>query len=587
MGVDQLGMSNRRRVSPPSIGVGLTLETAAWAAVALVALILRLAGLAYRPMGSAEAEQAWTALSIVGGQPGLSALAVSPLLVSLQIITFAVASASEGLARLWPVLAGTATVLLPYGLRQDLGRIGALFASLLLAFSTSMLFWSRSATGESLALLGGLGLVVGLAHLRRTPTGGWLFFSVVMLSLVFLSGPLGYSALVLVAPVALLAWRSRERWQGDDGVPTTQPDLIGAAILFSVVLLLGSTALFFHPSGLALMASAPGHWLAQFVGPGEYSPLELFLQLVLTEPLLVASGLAGLFLGLRQRHWLAEGLGISLALGFLLLLARAGRSPGDVALLAVPLALLGGKAIASFVSTLALGKQALETAGLLAAGVAIVGSMAIWLANYVASWPAGPQPAFLISALVALGVLLSILILYVFLFGSHFTAQVGILLLVLVLGLLGLRAAVRINHNGDGLVWGSLLHRTGATDARNLTAYLERLSAQRGGDLRDLDVAILVQPGNEPPAMVRWYLRDAVVRLAAGAGAASREDVFIGLSDHQPPGDGGYSGKSFRLAQRWTPQGLRGEALWRWLLYGQFDQIQGEERVVVWLPTAK
>ena len=145
---------------------------------------------------------------------------------------------------------------------------------------------------------------------------------------------------------------------------------------------------------------------------------------------------------------------------------------------------------------------------------------------------------------------------------------------------------MRANHNSDGLVWGSLLQWTGATDAQSLPAYLERLSAQRGGDLRDLDVAVLVQPGNEPPAMLRWYLRGADVRQVAGAGDANRETVLVGLWDGQLLADGGYSGKSFRLAQHWTPQGLRGEALWRWLLYGHFDQIQGEERAIVWLPVA-
>jgi hypothetical protein len=586
-----------------------------------MAFALRMVGLAYRPMSPAEVEQAWTALSLLAGQSGLSAPAVSPLLLSLQSVTFALASASEGFARFWPALAGTLTVMLPYGLRQDLGRVGALFASLLLAVSTSMLFWSRSATGESLAILGGLGLVVGLAHLRRTRTRRWTLFSLAMLSTVLLAGPSGYSVLVLVAPLAYLAWRSREsdpRYAAEsvsegpkkgpaepssgrssalsdmenpgegerEREPAGQSDLVGSAVIFVVLLLLGSTAMFLNPGGLAVLADVPGHWFAQFGNPGPYSPLRLILQLILTEPLLVASGLAGLVLGLRQRHWLAEGLGVWLALGLLLLLVRAGRSPGDVALLVVPLALLGGMAIAFLASALVIGEQAVEAALLLAAGVAIVGSMAIWLANYVASWPVGPQHAFLISALAALGVLLGVLILYVFLFGSRFTTQVGILLLLLVLGLLGLRAAMRANHSSDGLVWGSLLHEVGATDAQNLPAYLERLSAQRGGDLRDLDVTVLVQPGHEPSPLLRWYLRGANVRLAAGAGDAGRQDVLVGLSDYLPPGEAGYSGRSFRLTQWWTPQGLRGEALWRWLLYGHFDQIQGEERAIVWLPVA-
>jgi hypothetical protein len=46
---------------------------------------------------------------------------------------------------------------------------------------------------------------------------------------------------------------------------------------------------------------------------------------------------------------------------------------------------------------------------------------------------------------------------------------------------------------------------------------------------------------------------------------------------------GEYSGQSFRIAQAWAPDALRGRDLWRWLLFGRFDALQGEERAVLWV----
>ncbi len=585
----------------------ITLERLAYFAIAALALVLRLASLHVAPMSPVEAVQAMAALDLVAERGALPAAGASPLLLNLHWLIFLLTQATETSARLMPSLTGVATVLLAYGLRAELGRMGALAAALLLAVSSTLVFWSRSATGESLALLAGMALVVGLAGWRRTSGRGWMVWLAVALAGLLLSAPIGYSILLAAAPLAAMALQpAGERRHAAAGLGT-------AGLVFALVLLLGATGFFFLPGGLAAAAELPAAWLAGFTGSGTLVPdasagvalpglattqtssvFALVINLLWLEPLVLMTGLAGLAVGVRRRHWLAQGLGLWLALALLLLLVRAGRSPADVAVLALPLALLGGLALAAFAEHFSLGEQRAEALVLLAAGLAILGSVAVWLAQYTESWKAEPQMAFLISAGAALLVLVALLVAYVVIFGGRLTLQVGLALALIVLALLGLRGTLLTSHNRDGLRWGSHAPVAGASGGPELRLALERLATQRGTDLRDLPVAFLATPGTEAPALLRWYARGAVLQSPA---VGDPDLVWLGMDGDvapvgspspqpSPQGRGSaFSGQSFRLAQSWSPDGLGGRALWRWLLFGQFDALQGEQRAVLWVQT--
>ncbi len=576
----------------------ITLERLAYMAIAALALILRLASLHVAPMSPVEAVQAMAALDLVTERGALTAAGASPLLLVLQWLTFLLAQATETAARIVPALAGTTTVLLAYGLRAELGRLGALAAALLLAVSSTLVFWSRSATGESLALLAGMALIVGLAGWRRSGGAGWLVWLAVALAGLLLSAPIGYSILLAAAPLAAMALLpAGNRRQAVAGLGT-------AGLVFVLVLLLGATGFFFLPGGLAAVAELPAAWLAGFTGSGTLAPdasagvassslamtgtssvLGLGINLLWLEPLVLMAGLAGLVIGLRRRHWLAQGLGLWLAVALLLLLFR-------VAVLALPLALLGGLALAAFAEHFDLGEQRAEALALLVAGLAILGSVAVWLAQYTESWQAEPQMAFVISAGAALLVLVALLVAYVVIFGGRLTLQVGLALALIVLALLGLRGTLLTSHNRDGLRWGSWANAAGASGGPELRLALERLAMQRGTDLRDLPVAFLTAPGSETPALLRWYARGAV---PASPAVGNSDLVWLGMDGDVAPSDspspqpsptgrgGAFSGQSFGVAQSWSPASLRGQSLWRWLLFGQFDALQDEQRAVLWV----
>jgi hypothetical protein len=418
----------------------------------------------------------------------------------------------------------------------------------------------------------------------------------VALAGLLLSAPIGYSILLAAAPLAAMALRpARDRRHAAAGLGT-------AGLVFVLVLLLGATGFFLLPGGLAAVAELPAAWLAgftdsEFASPslamtGPSSVLGLGINLLWLEPLVLMTGLAGLVVGLRRRHWLAQGLGLWLAVALLLLLFRAGRSPADVAVLALPLALLGGLALAAFAEHFDLGEQRAEALALLVAGLAILGSVAVWLAQYTESWQAEPQMAFVISAGAALLVLVALLVAYVVIFGGRLTLQVGLALALIVLALLGLRGTLLTSHNRDGLRWGSWANAAGASGGPELRLALERLAMQRGTDLRDLPVAFLTAPGSETPALLRWYARGAV---PASPAVGNSDLVWLGMDGDVAPSDspspqpsptgrgGAFSGQSFGVAQSWSPASLRGQSLWRWLLFGQFDALQDEQRAVLWV----
>jgi 4-amino-4-deoxy-L-arabinose transferase-like glycosyltransferase len=609
----------------------LTLERLGYVAIGLLALVLRLASLGVAPLGPAEASQAMAALDLAANRSALPAAGASPLLLHLHGLLFLLAQANESSARLIPALAGVALVLLAYGLRAELGRLGALGAALLLAISTTLVFWSRQATGESLALLAGMALVVGLAGWRRSPGRGWAIWLAATLALLLLSAPIAYSILLAAAPLAAMALR-----------PSSQPrpaaaGLGVAGLALVLILLLGATGLFFQPGGLAAAADLPAAWLAGFGGSGLASPsfamtsgivsssltmtnsvLGLGVKLVWLEPLTLALGLAGLAVGLRQRQgsdpadrssltagpsseppsqgqrspFLAVGLGLWLALSLLLLLLRAGRTSADLAVVILPLALLGGLALARFALYFDLGEHKAEGVALLVGGLIVLASAAVWLAQYTESWKGEPQTVFLVSAGAVLVILLAIFGIYALFLGRRLALQVGLALALTALLLLNLRGMLLVNFNRDGLRWGSLAAEIGASDAAELPRSLARLATQRGADLRDLPVAFLTAPGNETPSLLRWHARGA----AAGSPAVDGVNlVWLGMESDPPPGEsplarpsftesgGAYSGQSFRLAQSWSPEGLRGRALLRWLLFGQFDALHGQQRAVLWV----
>ena len=183
----------------------LTVEVALYGLLGLLALVSRLYALGNHPLSTSEATQALRAWQATSG-PGGEALAASPLLFAGQALAFAVLGAGDGAARLLPAVAGVVLVLLPYLVRHRLGRIGALATSALLLISPTVLFASRSGSGDVLLLTAGLAALVGLIGWVDFRRPAYLYLSAVSAALALTAAPGIYSLiLALAAGLGLLA----------------------------------------------------------------------------------------------------------------------------------------------------------------------------------------------------------------------------------------------------------------------------------------------------------------------------------------------------------------------------------------------
>ncbi|MFQ5611785.1 MAG: hypothetical protein ACE5H9_06590 [Anaerolineae bacterium] len=582
-----------------------------YALVALLALGLRLWRLDVFPLSSLEAGDALVALDLSrGGLPGGGNY--SPLMVSLGSFFFFLFDATEVTARLGPALLGTGLVLLPLGLRRQLGRVGALAAAILLAFSPLALYLSRTANGEIGVAAGGLAIVVGVLNwfegagqaagsgdpnsspaplLPRTVAP---LLAGLGLAIALTSGSLVYSLLIALGLAAGLTYLRARPGSRTRSVQ----DLWGAELQRAVIWGLAgfvvlSTSALFNLDGIAATSDLFSTWLSGFGRlEGQIGGYPAILLLLFYEPLLVVSSLIGLSLVILRRHRFGIFLITWLVASLILDLAMAGR-PQDAALLPVlPLALLGGLALDY------LGRRLRAEGGWgregLILGVGLVMNafayieLTLWT-RCVADTPNCSQ-AWLIPAVVEVAFLVLVLL---FVVGYGFGVGLrGLSLTVLTLALLAsLASAWRLNYGPLRLLpYQPLVIRAPATGLLTLESVLADLSAERVGDPTLLDVKVI---GLDSP-LVRWRLRDFSHLnpvAAAEAGTASPAEGNNAIAILAAPDipfealgiEGPYAGQDFMIEASWRPAGLGPKLFIRWLLFREAPTMPAGERVVLWV----
>lgn len=201
----------------------LTLETLLYGVIFVLALGLRLWKLGAYPLSNVEAEQSLVALALYRGhlpEPGQ----YSPLLVSLNTLTFLLFGSSDASARLAPVLLGSALVLLPLTLRRQLGPPVCLLASALLAISPVGLYLSRTLNDEVGLAVGALMIVSGFFNWAssqpstpqaRQKQQRWLLVLAAGLALLLAAGPMAYSILLVFGLIVLVKFSAfKALWSG-------------------------------------------------------------------------------------------------------------------------------------------------------------------------------------------------------------------------------------------------------------------------------------------------------------------------------------------------------------------------------------
>ena len=315
----------------------ITIEQILYALAFLLALGLRMLNLGAAPLTDLEAGWALQALNVAEGQH--AALGPAPGYVLLTGLLFFLFGDSNAIARLWPALAGSLLVLLPWTFRGYLarypgGRIAGLVLAFGLALDPGLVAASRLAGGPMLAAGFGL-LALGFAYDRRSLPSG------ILGGLALLSGPpalqgalglaLAWGAALLLKLTGLPGW-SRP---GEDGY--RREFARAGALAAGGTILLAGTLFFRQPQGLGALAGTFPAFIAGWVNASGIPASRLLAALVFYQPLALVFGLVAAVRGWVSGTALPRVLSLWSVSALVLALLSPGRQVSDLVWVLVPL----------------------------------------------------------------------------------------------------------------------------------------------------------------------------------------------------------------------------------------------------------
>ena len=594
--------------------VWLTVERAAYLVVGLLAAGVRLFQLGLRPFSESEAVQALAAFRFVEGASQTAPAGTAPALFAGNVLGFTLVGSSDIVARWLPALAGLVLALLPYGLRHRLGRGGALAASLLLAISPSMVFFSRSVDSAILVACCGLALVVGVINYLDTRRPIFLYGAAIALGLGLTTGAGIYTLILIMVAFGLLLYLSERAqdhetgwssllvawWalRGEKGLLARVGSVL--AVTFGLV----STVAILYPAGLGHTADLIGDWVQRFLPGQSQQPLIYPVLLLLRYELLImilglvelGRWLVGSRIGRRDPTPSGSSFPHTAFFGFwalvalLIVLVSGHRSPGNLLLVVMPLALLAGQGIGRAWRWVTGHSLWVGAVGFAAVASGLLAFFYLQLASYgltnnsTVSTVVGitfySSVSYLLLGLLALLLLGGLVVAALIWRGGDLVLAGGWLTALIVFGLFGFRSTWGLNFTHASDARELMLLQATAPDVRLLVERLESLSREIQGDAHTLTVTTDVQTG----PVVAWYLRDfdrqivvddldtppntlAAVTLAA-------QDLPIGET---------YRGQSFPLRTHWLPWGLWEQGLARWILFTEGSLPVVDQEVVLWV----
>src|ERR1051325_1767471 len=171
-----------------------------------------------------------------------------PLLFELNALAYLLFGASDFTARLVPALLGVAIIGMPYLLRHELGRAGAIAASALFVISPAFLYFSRFIRHDIYVDAFTLLLVIGVFRYLATGNRTWFYTSCISAALLFatkedfyISGFIPF--VFLVVSWFLLRGERRMLFRGRVRALGVRAWLIGGATFVAINLLLYTTFL--------------------------------------------------------------------------------------------------------------------------------------------------------------------------------------------------------------------------------------------------------------------------------------------------------------------------------------------------------
>jgi uncharacterized protein (TIGR03663 family) len=591
-----------------------TVERAAWIGLGLLAAVVRFFQLGLRPLNEVEALQALAAYRFSQGAIEAAPAGTVPALFSGNVVGFSLFGASDISARWLPALAGLILVLLPYGLRHRLGRGGALAASLLLALSPAAVYFSRALDGVILVAACGLAIAVGLINYLDSRRPAYAYLAAGALGLGLCAGPAIWTLVLIFAAFGLLLYLAEKIGKRESGWSSLlvawwalrgESGLLAqlGAVLAATFGLVAMTFVL-HPAGVGQAADLLGGWLVGFWPESGGNPALYPIVLLLRyEALVLVLGLVEI----GRALWAARSAALALtragsafphttfltfwaAAAALVILIAGHRPAGNILLVVVPLALLAGQGVARAWRWLArrhIWAEAWSIAGIaLVLGVFLYLQIASYsLADHAANLSfAGlslpTSSAYLLLALIGFSLLVGLGAIAWAWRGPALLLGGGWLTLLVVLGLFGFQAMWGLNVAQAADPRQILIAETTRPEVRLFVEELESLSLAEVGDAHLLPITVDADTG----PVVAWYLREF-----------ERQSVVKGLAD--PPGTVAaitlaaqdlpigetFRGQGFPLRAWWTPWGIGGQPMVRWLLFNAGYKPFVDQEVVLWV----
>jgi hypothetical protein len=274
-----------------------TIEGSLYALALLAGLVLRLAALNNAGLNDVEAGWALQALGLARGQAVV--IGPQPLYVLLTGLLFSILGSSNLLARLLPALSGSLLVLFPFFMRGYFGKKAAVILAFGLALDPALVFLSRSAGSQIMAL--SFGLLTVAAIFSRRPVWAGIFGGLALLSgPQVVAGALGL-ALAWIAAKLLVNAGVLQPLSGEDPAETPgerQSARLGLYFLAGT-LLVASTLFFRYPQGLGALADSISAYFSGWAAASGVPALRIPAAWIVYQPLVFLFGLAG-----AVRAWL-------------------------------------------------------------------------------------------------------------------------------------------------------------------------------------------------------------------------------------------------------------------------------------------
>lgn len=638
MGTARLGMHDTQPLhAGPTIRVTITLEVLIYTALALLTLVVRLAALDRAPLDDAEARQALAALrSVQAAVPGAALVADSPLLHTLNALTFGLTgSGTETAARLPAVIGGVLLVLAPALWRRHLNPLPPLILSGLLAISPVGLLASRTSSPAVWSML--LVLVIPWLVLRHAETrqpAPAIAATAGTVALVLLIEPAGFVALLALAFGVLFAALTSiddetDTVAGIRALARTWPWVQGLIAGAALVLILG-TGLFWVPAGLTTVGQVLREGLRGLLERPAGTPPAFPAWVALRyEPGIVLFGLLAVYFAIRDGGFFERTLaGWSLG-GLAWAVAYAGGGAAHALWIVVPLAALVALTITRWltehpslvraVPAWGVPLHALLTFALwnaIGLSVVLLGKLVLYdvdsriteLDSLVRALsdglysrnPQQPQTVYIqgapvwdyvlgyiqLRAVVTVLVTLLNAVLF-FLMGSLWDDArpawrgfaLGTLGFLLLIGA-GLGGRAAFGTPGDPREY---WHRQPVTrDVYELRATLREMSLRATGEPNLIDVAAQVPDDGA----IAWALRDFPrARFVDGLGAEVNSAVVLAPADVPRAAMGAaYVGKDLVIRQAWDLSALSWKDVIAWVYKGDsFIKPAPAERLMVWV----